>query len=95
MFEYLQASPIKLMLLGCLCSTESEATAQVSHLFNITQVRMRCLTVHALHLSHVANHANIVSTCLRNLTNTFDGNTNKYTCNVETCLVWVWDYNIP
>ena len=38
MFEYLQEPPTKIMLLGCGCSTESEVTAQVSHLFNITQV---------------------------------------------------------
>ena len=97
MFEYLQAPPTKLMLLGCLCSTESEATAQVSHLFNITQVRMRCWTVHTLSLSRVANRANTVSTCLRNLTDTFNGNTIKSTCIVATCLVWVCvgDNNIP
>ena len=38
MFETLNAAPTKIMLLGCGCSTESEATAQASHLFNITQV---------------------------------------------------------
>ena len=39
MFEYLQQPPIKIMLLGCGCSTETESTAQVSHMFNITQVK--------------------------------------------------------
>ena len=39
MFEYLQQPPTKLMLLGCGCSTETESTAQVSHMFNITQVK--------------------------------------------------------
>ena len=38
MFEHLQKPPTKVMLLGCGCSIESEATAQISHLFNLTQV---------------------------------------------------------
>ena len=41
MFEQLNRPPTKLMLLGCGCSTESEATAQVSHLFNVTQVKAK------------------------------------------------------
>ena len=38
MFDQLYQPPTEIMVLGCGCSIESEATAQVSHLFNITQV---------------------------------------------------------
>lgn len=39
MFQGLQDEPTFVMLLADGCSTASEATAQVSHLWNLTQVR--------------------------------------------------------
>ena len=39
MLEALKTPPTKIMLLGCGCSTAAEATAQVSYLYNLTQVR--------------------------------------------------------
>lgn len=41
MTRALTQPPTKIMLLGCGCSTASEATAQVSHLYNLTQVRQK------------------------------------------------------
>ena len=38
MFQSLSKPPVKMMLMGGGCSTESEATAQTCHLFNVTQV---------------------------------------------------------
>ena len=38
MFQALSEPPTKIMLLGCGCSIASEATAQVSYLYNLTQV---------------------------------------------------------
>ena len=38
MFQSLSTPPVKIMLMGGGCSTESEATAQTCHLFNVTQV---------------------------------------------------------
>ena len=38
MFQALSKPPTKVMLLGCGCSIASEATAQVSYLYNVTQV---------------------------------------------------------
>ena len=46
MFQSLAKPPTKIMLMGGGCSTESEATAQTCHLFNVTQVNI--LTVHIL-----------------------------------------------
>ena len=38
LFKVLNQQPTKIMMLGCGCSITSEATAQVTHLFNLTQV---------------------------------------------------------
>ena len=38
LYEQLYSSPTKVLVLGAGCSPVSEATAQVSHLWNIVQV---------------------------------------------------------
>ena len=45
MIQALTKPPTKLMILGCGCSVASIATAEVSHLFNLTQVSIKNTTV--------------------------------------------------
>ena len=40
LFQALNTPPTKVMLLGCGCSIATEATAQVSYRFNLTQVNI-------------------------------------------------------
>ena len=61
MFQALSEPPTKIMILGCSCSIATVATAQVSHRFNLTQVRR--LQIYFKLLLKVDNDT---STCLIN-----------------------------